>query len=514
MEFPRPHTRPELTGQPEAIVAAVQELHTLDAPTHGGHVLSYVYDTGEQVIDDLAAAAARVVQSVNGLDPTTFPSVAVMERDLIRFTRDMLHGDSSVFGNVTSGGTESCLLAVRTARDVWRLGREPYAVARMVAPSTVHAVFRKAAKYFDVILDEVPVDPATGRVDPADIEARLGDDVALVVLSAPNYPYAQLDPIAQLGPVLAERGIALHVDACIGGFALPWWQGIETPWDFAVPGVTSISADLHKYGYAPKGASVLLHRGAQRHRQQYFAITNWPGYPVVNPTIMGSKSAGPVAAAWAIVEYLGADGFARKVADMQEATAALVAGINAIEGLRVQGAPAGPLLAVVSDDSVPPDRRVNPHLLVDEVRASGWVLQSQPGHVQGDGTLLPQSAHMTITPVTHGKTDELLAAIGTAADVVRGRPGALEDPGVLAAVEAITAQFAALGVGPGGEGIEAVPTEAVVGLLGALGMSAEMAAQGQIPPSMADLLAVSQLLPEPLSNRLLTEILAQVVEPA
>ncbi|WP_333812738.1 aspartate aminotransferase family protein [Timonella senegalensis] len=535
-------TRPELAGNPDAIIASVRELRSLDAPTHGGRVLSYVYDTGISEIDDLAGDVARIVQPLNALDPTTFPSVAVMESDLIAFAREMLHGGNDVAGNVTSGGTESCLLAVRTARDLWRVGRDRFAIGRIVAPTTVHAAFRKAAKYFDMILDEVPVDPATGQVSAADVIERMGDDVALVVLSTPNYPYAGLDPVAEVAPVALERGIALHVDACIGGFALPWWKGVAHAWDFAVPGVTSISADLHKYGFAPKGASVLLHKGHARHRAQYFSITDWPGYPVVNPTMLGSKSAAPIASAWAIVQYLGTAGFAEQVALMQTATAELVAGLNQIEGLRVQGEPTGPLLAVVADESVAPDRRVNPHKLVDDIRASGWILQSQPGQVQTDGTLLPQSAHLTITPVTHGKTGDLLAAISASADRVRGAAGALESPMVLGGVAAIKAQFAALGVGENGEGLEQVPAEvmdqALAGLLLALGVggsggagSEGVAGSGgagsdltgsdltgsgagsELPANMSDLLAIAQLLPEPIATRILTEVLAQVIAP-
>ena len=149
-----------------AILARLAALRAEDAPTHGGHVLSYVYDSGVAAIDHLAADAIRLVQPVNGLDPTTFTSVAVMEREVVGFARELLHGGDDVVGTVTTGGTESCLLAVKTARDVWRAaggqGR-----ARLVAPVTVHAAFQKAAHYFDLELDLVPVDPETGEVDPA-----------------------------------------------------------------------------------------------------------------------------------------------------------------------------------------------------------------------------------------------------------------------------------------------------------------------------------------------------------
>ena len=177
-------------GDRDAILERLAELRAADAPTHGGHVLSYVYDSGLAELDELAADAIRMVQPVNGLDPTTFTSVAVLERELIGFVRDLLHGDEEVVGSVTTGGTESCLLAVKTARDLWTGSGRP----RLLAPTTVHAAFHKAAHYFGLELDLVPVG-ADGALDPERLVERLGDDVALVVVSAPSYPVAELDPV-------------------------------------------------------------------------------------------------------------------------------------------------------------------------------------------------------------------------------------------------------------------------------------------------------------------------------
>ncbi|HMH59505.1 MAG TPA: aminotransferase class V-fold PLP-dependent enzyme, partial [Galbitalea sp.] len=405
---------------PADILDRLRTLREADAPTHGGHVLSYVYDSGIAELDELAAAAVRMVQPVNGLDPTTFTSVAVMEREVLGFVRGILHGDSDIVGSVTTGGTESCLLAVKTARDNWRLqGRTGQ--PRLLAPVTVHAAFQKAAHYFGLELDLVPVDPATGAVDASDLIARFAPDVALVVVSAPSYPFAALDPVATVAAAALAAGIDCHVDACIGGLVLPFWTELPS-WDFAVVGVTSISADLHKFGYAPKGASVLLHRGRDRQRTQYFATTRWPGYPVVNPTMLGSKSAGSLAASWAIIHALGLDGFARLAASCQRATTALVKTITGIEGLRVVGSPVGPLIAVTTDDSVPVEHRVDPHHWADQVREHGWLLQLQPSITQSDGTVLPRTTHLTITPVTEGVLPDLTAALVTAAAGVRGVP--------------------------------------------------------------------------------------------
>ncbi len=483
------------------ILKRLDELRAADAPTHGGHVLSYVYDSGLAELDELAAQAVRAVQPVNGLDPTTFSSVATLERELIGFVRGLLNGGPDVVGTVTTGGTESCLLSVKTSRDAWLAaqGREPGAARpRLIAPITVHAAFQKAAHYFGLELDLVPVGD-DGAVAASAIADRLGDDVALVVLSAPSYPHAALDPIAEVAEVTRKAQIPLHVDACIGGLVLPFWAGENghslPPWDFRVEGVTSMSADLHKFGYAPKGVSVLLQRGRDRQRLQYFATTRWPGYPVVNPTILGSKSAGPLAAAWAITEALGVSGFSELAASCLRSTEALRAAVDGIRGLRVVGAPVGPLIAVAADTALPSDEQVDPHHWADAVRGSGWVLQLQPSVTQPDGSVLPSTTHLTITPVTESVLPELVPALVAAADAVRGEPHVDPDellsalPPLDGGLDSDTAWALLQGFGIGGDG-------------------------GGLPDRLAPLLAVIEALPAPIAERLLTELLARLVEPA
>lgn len=498
----------DFVESPEAILARLAELRGADAPTHGGHVLSYVYDSGVAEIDELAAAAIRAVQPLNGLDPTTFTSVAVMEREVIGFARGILNGDDDVVGTVTTGGTESCLLAVKTARDLWRArgggGADGTAVPRLIAPTTVHAAFHKAAHYFGLAIDLVPVDPSSGAVAADAVIERLGDDVALVVVSAPSYPSAAIDPIEAVAAAASARGIACHVDACIGGLALPWWPGVPA-WDFRVPGVTSISADLHKYGYAPKGASVLLQRGRDRQRMQYFATTRWPGYPVVNSTMLGSKSAAPLAAAWAITRALGTAGFATLTDAARAATEKLVALVDGIEGLRVVGAPTGPLFAVAADEGIDEGARVDPHHWADAVRRRGWIIQQQPGMTQADGTRLPHTTHLTITPVTEARVEELSAALVDAADEVRGRARASADA-VLAALGPALGSLPSVGVaGPAG-----IDADTAAGLLRSIGL---LDGTGALPDEQAPLLALIEALPAPLVERLLVELLARLVEP-
>lgn len=497
-----------------AVLDRLRQLRASDAPTHGGRVLSYVYDSGINELDRLASDAAELCRPLNGLDPTTFPSIAAMERDLVTFMRRALNGDKQRFGgkivgSVTSGGTESCLLAVKTARDSWRedhperahelaaAGRYP----KLVVPATVHAAFHKAARLFDLELVIVPCDP-DGSVRARSIIKRLDEDVALVVVSAPAYPSGSIDPVAAVAQAALTLGISCHVDSCFGGLALPWWPGTPV-WDFRNPGVTSISADLHKFGYAPKGVSVLLHRGRVRHRRQFFALTQWPGYPVVNPTLLGSRSASPLAAAWAIVNRLGAAGFQSLTASCARSAASIAKTVQSVPGLRVWGNPTGPSIAIIADDRLPESQQVDPHLLVDEMAQRGIRIQHQPGVEQSDGTRLPHSAHLTITPVTEKLLPELATTLRAAADAVRGKPR----PSVTAALTAMRLL---------GYHEDRVPSPSaswnILRLAGAAPKRAASNGAASLPARMAPLMALVEALPAPVSEALLTELLARVAE--
>ncbi|MFC4909607.1 pyridoxal phosphate-dependent decarboxylase family protein [Actinomadura gamaensis] len=395
------------TGRPAAeVLAELARLREGDLPVRGGKVTAYVYDTGRDAVHDLAATAHRELLEVNCLDPTAFPSIVALERSVVAAVAERLGGGAATPGVFTSGGTESIMLAVKAARDARPVDGRP----QLVLPATAHPAFRKAAHYLGVEAVTVPVDPDTYRADPDAVRAALTPRTVLVVCSAPSYPQGVMDPVAEIAAVAAEAGVLCHVDACVGGWVLPWLREARRdvpPFDLSVPGVTSLSCDLHKYGYAPKGASVVLFADEALRRRAYYASAEWPGYTVINATVQSSRSAGPLAAAWATLRALGADGYRELAATATAAADRLREGVAGIPGLRVLGDPAVPLVAVASDDPA-----VDVFVLADEARARGWFFQPQLSY-QG----IPPNLHFTLTGVTD--VEALLEALAGAAEAAR-----------------------------------------------------------------------------------------------
>ncbi|MET9346960.1 pyridoxal phosphate-dependent decarboxylase family protein [Streptomyces termitum] len=483
-----------LTGPPRGpsaaeVLAELGALRAADAPTRGGRTFAYVYDAGLDGLDELASAAYTAFATVNGLDPTVFPSVARLENEVVGAVAALL-GAPGAQGTFTSGGTESILLAVKTARDHARAERGVTA-PQLVIPSTAHAAFHKAAHYLGLEAVVVPVDPVSFRADAAATAAAVTDRTVLVVASAPSYAHGVVDPVAEIAAAAAARGVLCHVDACIGGWLLPHLRRAGRkvePFDLSVPGVTSLSVDLHKYGYADKGASVVLYRDAELRRHQYFAHAGWPGYPVVNPTVQGTKSGGLLAQAWAVLRYVGEDGYtalARRVADASDR---LLAGLRGLGGVRVLGEPAAGLVAftVLAEGEGAADTGLLLHL-ADEMRIRGWYLQPQ---LSFDG--LPANLHLTLTPATVDRVDALLADLGDALEAARALPPVTVDPGLV--------ELAA-GLDPAALG----PQE-VAGVLAFAGLDGD----GGLPERMAPVLALLDALPGALKERLLAEFIGSV----
>ncbi len=373
---------PQVGVGAEQILAELRGLRADDLPTHGGRLFAYVYDPALEGLDDLAFRAYQISAHVNGLDPTAFPSVLAMENALVGAAADVLHGPPGTVGSVTSGGTESLLLAVKTARDA-----HSSTAPRLVVPSTAHAAFAKAAHYLRVALDVVPVGPDL-RADPAAMSAAITPDTVLVAASAPSYAHGLVDPIVALAALTAERNVRFHTDACFGGWLLPFLdedEGEPPAFDFAVPGVTSISVDLHKYAYAPKGVSVLLHRDEALRRPQYFAYADWPGYTMVNSVVSSTRSGGPIAAAVATLRHIGRDGYRELTAKTRAAVAALAAAVEATPGVRLFAPPETSVVCLASDGA-------DLFALADELAARGWHTQPQLSYAD-----LPATIHLTVT---------------------------------------------------------------------------------------------------------------------
>jgi sphinganine-1-phosphate aldolase len=402
----------------------LRELQTGDLPVHGGRTLAYVYDSGLPDIDRIGREAVAAAAATNGLDPTAFPSLLRMENDLVGFGLRLLDAPDTGVGTVTSGGTESVLLAVQSARD----GRPEVARPAMVVPSTRHAAFDKAAHYFGVEKRVVPVG-ADFRADVAATEAAIDDRVVLLVASAPSYAHGVIDPVPEIAGLAARRGVRCHVDACIGGWVLPYAARLGrdvAPWTFAVEGVTSISVDLHKYGYAPKGTSLLLHRTPELRRAQFFASADWPGYTMLNSTTQSTKSGGPLAGAWAVVESLGDDGYLALTRQVFDAVDAIVAGIEASPALSLVARPDSSLVTFETDGSC------DAFSVCDEMRERGWYVQPQMSYA-GQGP----SIHLSVSAGTLVHVAHFLAALGESVAAAQRTGPVTVDPAIAAYIESL-----------------------------------------------------------------------------
>jgi sphinganine-1-phosphate aldolase len=397
------------------LLAELTALKAADLPVRGGKVTAYVYDTGRAEVHEAAHRAYAEMLEVNMLDPTAFPSMVALEKQVVGAVAALL-GRPGAPGIFTGGGTESIMLAVKAARDA-RPG-----AAQVVLPVTAHPAFHKAAHYLGMEIVPVPVDPATFRASVPAVEAAVHDRTAMVVASAPSYPQGVVDPVEEIAAIAASRGVPCHVDACVGGWLLPWLREAGAhvpPFDLSVPGVTSISCDLHKYGYAPKGASVLLFRDAALRRKAYFASAAWPGYTIINATVQSSRSAGPLAGAWATLQSLGREGYLDLGRTTLEATRRLVEGIGKIPGLRVLGKPEASLVAVAGS------AEVDVFVLADEARRLGWFLQPQLSYAG-----IPANLHITVTGVTLAGVDAMLEVIAASAEAARAKGPAVVPEGL------------------------------------------------------------------------------------
>jgi len=388
----------------DEVIKALSAFKADDLKSREGRVFGYTYDVGGEA-EAVMKEAYMMYLSENALDITSFPSVMRIEREVVRMVADLLRGDEHVVGNMTSGGTESVLLAMKTARDHARVHKPHIKEPEVVLPRTAHQSFHKACHYFNIKPVVAEFDPVSFKADLADMRSKITPNTIMLVGSACNYGFGVIDPIEDIAAMAQEHDLLCHVDGCVGGihFSFLRRMGAALPaFDFSVPGVTSISADMHKYGFAPKNASVVLYRNKALRRHQVFACSLTSNYALVNTTILSSKSGGPAAGSWAALKFMGEEGYQNIVRRLMEAKETLVNGINAIPGLRVLGNPDMCMFCFASD-------QVNVFQLQNEVKKRGFYIQPQLSTA-----LSPPNLHISIIPSVVGNEQAFLKALAEA----------------------------------------------------------------------------------------------------
>ncbi|MEM7728245.1 MAG: aspartate aminotransferase family protein [Pseudomonadota bacterium] len=390
---------PKTGREPGAILQDLEKLKEDDVRWAEGRVFAYVYDAGPEAMA-LVHDAYSSYLTENGLDPSSFPSCMELERDVIAMALDLHNAPEGAKGSFTSGGTESIILSVKTARDRARALRPEVKTPELLVCETTHPAFFKACAYLDVTPVVTKVDPKTFKAVPGAFRDAITENTIMMVGSAPSYAHGVVDPIEALGQVALEHDILFHVDACVGGMYLPFARRYGAPfpdWDLSTPGVTQMSMDFHKWGYAAKGASCVLYADGEMRKHQIFAWSGWTGYTVINPTVLSTKSGGPVAATWAILNHLGEAGYMDLVSKTQEASDKIRAAIERTEGLELVGAPVGNLFCFTATD-------FDIFALADAMKAKGWFIQPQFGYGPS-----PANLHLSVGASNAPHTDEFIA---------------------------------------------------------------------------------------------------------
>lgn len=368
----------------DELLEAIRAERRGDLDWSGGKAFSLVYNTDDPELARLQHEVASIFLHENALNPFRYETLLRMEGEIL----DMA---TSLFGArraaLSSGGTESIFLAVQTARDHARA--RGVLAPTVVCSITAHPAFAKACKYLDVEMVRLPVG-ADGRADPDAYAAAIDQRTAVVVASAPCYPYGVIDPVADIAGLAAERDVLCHVDACLGGYLLPWWEQLGRPvppWDFRVDGVTSMSADVHKYGYCFKGISTVLYRDDDLYQRQIFMYDDWPGGLYASASSAGTRPGAPIAGAWATMTHLGAEGYLRLASRVLAATTTFMEGIDGIDGIAVTSDPdmsvfefgADPTSAVAVDIEAVGDRMDDRGWNLDR-QQGGLHVMASPGH--------------------------------------------------------------------------------------------------------------------------------------
>lgn len=386
----------------ETLAADMRRMAGEDADWRALKTAVYVFNAGEEA-RRVGQEAYAMFMSENGLAPKAFPSLDAMERDVVGFALDLFHGPDGA-GCMTSGGSESIFMAMKAARDQARSeGREG---CKIVAPETAHPSFDKAAHTLGLKVARTALGPDY-RADPAAMEAAVDDDTIMLVGSAPCFPFGLVDPIEDLDRIAGVHGLWLHVDACVGGYFIPFAEaaGVDVGrWGFDLENVASISADLHKYGYTPKGASTVLYRSPGHYAHQIYSFDVWPCGNMTTPTLAGTRPGGAIAGAWAVLRHFGKAGYVAKAKDVIAVREAIQAGASKL-GFKAVGDPKLGLIALGH-----PERDVLK--IADGMRERGWI-SARTGR--------PPAIHLMLQPAHVDAVDAYLADL--AAETARAPKG-------------------------------------------------------------------------------------------
>jgi glutamate/tyrosine decarboxylase-like PLP-dependent enzyme len=403
-------TIPSRGLQHDEVFERMEDLRARDADWREGRVFSLVYYPGEAHYE-LVKKAHHLFFAENGLNPMAFQSLRRMEAEVVRMTASMLNGGPKTVGTMTSGGTESILLVVKAARERAKAKNKRITKPNMVVPETVHVAFDKAGHYFGVELRYAKL-LTDKRVDVADMESLIDENTVLIVGSAPQYPHGVVDPIEEIAKMAKKRGIPCHVDACIGGFFLPWAERLGYPiplWDFRVPGVTSISADLHKFGFAPKGASVIAYRDMSYLKHQFFISTDWPGGIYASPTVAGTRPGGAIAGAWASMMAMGESGYLDHVDRAMKAAEKLKSAIAQIPQLELVSKPDMSIVVYRATK----ESKLNIYSIADRLEDRDWLVDRQQN---------PNTIHCTLTSNHLDRIDEYIEDLKGAVAYLEAHP--------------------------------------------------------------------------------------------
>jgi len=381
-------------GMPrEEVLKALKSFKSDDVKWHEGQLFGLIYEAGPEV-EELVKEAHALFLIENGLSPMAFPSLVKMETEVVSMVISLSGGDDEAVGNLTTGGTESIFMALKAARDWARQTHPQITEPEMVVPVSAHPAWNKAAHYLGIKINMTPV-KYDFRADVRALKDAINKNTIILGATAVTYPHGMVDPIEEIAALAQSKNLWLHVDACLGGLMLPFLKrlGYDLPaYDFSVPGVTSLSADIHKYAYTPKGVSCVMYRSRDFRKFQIFAYADWSGGVYATPCLAGGRPGGNLASAWAVFHYLGEEGFLALAQKAKLATEKLIEGISAIPQLYVLGNPRTTVFAFGSEE-------INIYELSARMAENGWHIDAQQ---------LPPSLHMTVSPVHLSVADKFL----------------------------------------------------------------------------------------------------------